>query len=242
MENIKKYLFDKYKAWGWATSGLFLLTLYPPIVATILKDILIGFGVALFTSWVMLISFNKEFLELFCDNILPFRDQIKARGLIGIVQINRAKDLKIDLIHTDKLTIAMNDSKNFCTNNATELSERYKKSEKQTIFILLDPEESELLCKLNGKAEGFYKTKINDVISEIQQHKNSGANIEVYLTKTIFRTSMVLTDTVAISGTYRNSRGKDNIPPTYLYSSDGDEYKCIEQDISKLKTTSIKKI
>ena len=160
--------------------------------------------------------------------------------MIGIVHTNKMKDLNIDLISTKLLIISMNDGKNFLSNNSTELSERYKDKSKKTIIILFNPDSiyEAVLCQQNGKDRGVYQVKIKDVIKDLKMKMEDGANIEIYLTESMSRTHTILTDDYAVSGTYRNSQGKDNVPPTYIYNNKGSEYSFIKQDIEKLRSSA----
>ncbi|NXZ83841.1 hypothetical protein HZI61_01375 [Haemophilus influenzae] len=241
--NIKNLFFEKYKAYGWASSVFFFIPLIPYIENTIFQDISIGFGVSLFTSWVILNTFNKEFIDFLCNQIIPFQDQIKYSGLSNIVFKNNLSDLNIDIVNSDNLVIVMNDGKNFSSNNSTALYKRYA-NKKLTQFVILNPESDyePFLCKQHGKEIGFYKTKINDLINDLKIRKNDGANIEIYLSDFSVRTSIILTDTKAIVGTYRNTKGKDNTPPSYIYEKDGCEFNNIINDIEKLKNSSKKEL
>ncbi|PRL67385.1 hypothetical protein BV058_00117A, partial [Haemophilus influenzae] len=98
--NIKNLFFEKYKAYGWASSVFFFIPLIPYIENTIFQDISIGFGVSLFTSWVILNTFNKEFIDFLCNQIIPFQDQIKYSGLSNIVFKNNLSDLNIDIVNS----------------------------------------------------------------------------------------------------------------------------------------------
>ena len=73
--NKTKIFFEKYKAYGWASVGLFFLPLIPQLELkdTVFQDALVAISASLFTSWVMLITFNREFMEILCEQILPFR-------------------------------------------------------------------------------------------------------------------------------------------------------------------------
>ena len=240
--NKTKNFFEKYKAYGWASVVLSFLPLIPQLKLenTVFQDALVAISASLFTSWVMLMTFNREFMEILCEQILPFREQIKENGLIGIVHTNKMKDLNIDLITTKLLIISMNDGKNFLSNNSTELSERYKDKSKKTIIILFNPDSvhEAVLCQQNGKDCGVYQMKIKDVIKDLKKKIEDGADIEIYLTESMSRTHTILTDDYAVSGTYRNSQGKDNVPPTYIYNNKGCEYSFIKQDIEKLRSSA----
>lgn len=240
---IENLFFSKYKYFGALLSIiLFAIPFIFSDMNKIIESILIGVGVASLSSLVISLSFDKNFMELLCEKILPFREQIKETGLDGIVYSNNMRSLNIDIVDSDELIIMMNDGKNFLSNNSTELSKRYSSKKKKTTIILLDPDSKyeEVLCQQNGKDCGVYKTKINDVIKDLNSKKLNGANIDIYLTNTMLRTHVVMTDEFIVSGTYRNSQGKDNIPPSYVYNNKGSEYTFIKHDIDKIRKSARK--
>lgn len=240
----KRFLIQKYRALGWISLiipfGCLWIEIYFNFSNSFLSSLGGSIGASLFVSWVILITFNDEIIEIVEDRLIPFRDQLTKFGLVGITHINNMKNLNIDIVGTNKLIIVMNDGKNFLSNNSTELFERYKDPSKETIIILFNPDSGyeNVLCNQNGKDSGVYATKIKDVIKDLKiKHKN-GANIKIYLTDSMLRTHTVMTDNFAISGTYRNSQGKDNIPPSYIYNNLGKEYEFIQHDIEKIRKSS----
>ncbi|EER46492.1 hypothetical protein AM305_00509 [Actinobacillus minor NM305] len=259
MKDMMKLLIGKYKAIGIIAILLpFIYYFFEKIWGKyeILSNLIYGISASLFSSLFILVSFNKELVDLINsmnseferhietikNELIPFRDQIIQTGLIGIVNTNNMKSLNIDIVNSSKLIIAMNDGKNFLSNNSTELSERYSDKSKKTIIILFDPEAEceNVLCRQNGKDVGVYATKIKDVIKDLKRKKENSADIEIYVTDVMLRTHTVITDNIAVSGTYRNSQGKDNIPPSYIYSNQGKEYNFILNDIEKIKNSAKK--
>ncbi|HHX8301754.1 TPA: hypothetical protein ACVOZB_004648, partial [Vibrio diabolicus] len=76
----------------------------------------------------------------------------------------------LDLSESSELIIAMNDGKNFFTNNSRRLSERFTKENRKTIVVLMAPDsdsENILTDRNNKKEKQYYANKIKSGSSEV---------------------------------------------------------------------------
>ncbi|KAB0662813.1 hypothetical protein F3X86_20740 [Aeromonas veronii] len=227
--------------------------------------VLMAVGTSLFVALTVSYYINKkisattnyEITELI-DIKFPKLLEIEEIGLEKIFYDNKMESIGIDLSEPAELYIAMNDGKNFFTNNSRKLSERFKKENRITTIILMSPEsESEkILNSRYGKQEAdYYAHKIKDVVKDfIDFHVDSPESniLEIFYFNYNVSMSVVATENVAIVGLYRNSAGKSLTPPSFLFRNIGNgnsgEYSNILKDIknlvkaSKAHWTSIKSI
>lgn len=215
--------------------------------------VLMAIGTSLFVALTVSYHINKkisaatnyEVTELI-ENKFPKMLQIEEIGLERIIYENNMESIGVDLSESAELYIAMNDGKNFFTNNSRKLSERFKKAHRKTTVILMSPEsESEKILNLrNGKREiGYYENKIKDATKDfIGFHAESPETNSLEILYFSFNISMsvVATENVAIVGLYRNSAGKSLTPPSFVFRNNGDggEYSNIFKDIKNLVKAS----
>lgn len=110
---------------------------------------------------------------------------------------------------------------------------------KTTNIIFLNPDSSAqaALCERNGKEKDHYKIKILDSIKTLRDYKRYGSDshiLNIYFYEHYFALNVVITSKYAVIGTYRNSTGKFEAPPAYIYSSNGYEYCNIKGDVDRL--------
>ncbi|OHR41129.1 hypothetical protein HMPREF2936_06450 [Neisseria sp. HMSC064F04] len=198
-------------------------------------------GIALFSALSISKFLQKETKDLIFNEI-PL---LQRANEIGIASIPEDGSIEIlDFKESKDFIVAMNDGKFFLSKNAENLCSRFEKEGMTTIFIFLDGESdaAKLLCYANGKDNvDSYKNKINQAIKEIKDFANEYPkhNFEIYTySKGYFRTSIILTDTKALVGTYRNSPGKRKLPLHILISKCGSEFYAIKNDIMQLKDLS----
>lgn len=200
-------------------------------------------GIAIFSALSISKFLQKETKDLIFNEI-PL---LQRANEIGIASIPEDGSIEIlDFKESKDFIVAMNDGKFFLSKNAENLCSRFEKEGMTTIFIFLDGESdaAKLLCHANGKDDvNSYKNKINQAISEIKNFatKYPKHNFEIYAySKGYFRTSIILTDTKALVGTYRNSPGKRKLPLHILISKYGSEFYAIQDDIMELRNLSNK--
>ena len=198
-------------------------------------------GIALFTTLSVSKYLQKEAKDLVFDGI-PL---LQIANTIGIASFPKNGSIEVlDFKESNFFTIVMNDGKSFISQNASQLCARFEQDGKTTTFILLDAESeaAKLLCRANGKVDvNTYKNKIIQAIKEIKDYSERYPkhNFEIYAyPEGYFRISIILTDTQALIGTYRNSPGKRKIPLHILISKYGDEFSAIKEDVKQLKNLS----
>lgn len=201
-------------------------------------------GIALFSALSISKFLQKETKDLIFDEI-PLLQKANEIGVVDFPE-NGSLD-KLNLMNSKNLTVVMNDGKFFISQNAGKLCNRFEDSG-TTTFIFLD-EESDVtksLCIANGKDdEESYKNKIKQSIKDVKKYSENYPHhkFEIYLySKGYFRTSVILTDTQAMVGTYRNSPGKRQYPIHILISKKGNEFSAIRDDVEELKKLSRKLI
>jgi hypothetical protein len=204
-------------------------------------DISFAIGIAIFST----LSISKYFQGETTEFLFKAFEMQKKLNSIGIIDFPENNNIQyMDFETSKELVIVMNDGKNFITNNAENLQKRFQKDSLVTTFIFLDFENNvvEALGTANEKSnKGMYKEKIEQSIEDIKIFRNSNSNHEfkIYLyPKGYFRTSIVLTETFALVGLYRNSPGKTNTPLHMLFSKFGKEYHHILKDVEQLKNKS----
>lgn len=234
----------------------FLTLVVAPVGFNVVEPYLkisMSIGVALFVALTVSYLINKktaavtnyEVAELI-DKKFPKLLQIEKIGLERIIYENNMESVGVDLSEPAELFIAMNDGKNFFTNNSRKLSERFKKENRRTTVILMSPEsESErILNARNGKQkEGYYANKIKDAAKDFKEfHRGAPKNnlLEIRYFRFNVSMSVVATEDVAIVGLYRNSAGKSLTPPSFVFINNGDvgEYANIFKDVKNLVNAS----
>ncbi|KJZ13831.1 hypothetical protein TW85_11570 [Marinomonas sp. S3726] len=218
---------------------------YLKISISIGSSLFVALTVSYFINKKVAAATNFEVTELI-DAKFPKLLQIDEIGLDRIIYENNMESVGVDLTEPAELFIAMNDGKNFFTNNSRKLSERFKKEHRKTTVILMSPEsESEkILNTRNGKKDnGYYSNKIKDATRDFEEfHKDSPESNHLEIRYFDFNVSMsvVVTDEVAIVGLYRNSAGKSLTPPSFVFKNNGDsgEYANIFKDVNNLVKAS----
>lgn len=218
---------------------------YLKISISIGTSLFVALTVSYFINKRIAAATNFEITELI-DIKFPKLIQIDEIGLDRIIYENNMESIGVDLAEPAELFIAMNDGKNFFTNNSRKLSERFKKDHRKTTVILMSPEsESEkILNSRNGKKEnGYYSNKVKDATRDFEDfHKDSPESNHLEIRYFDFNVSMsvVVTDEVAIVGLYRNSAGKSLTPPSFVFKNNGDsgEYANIFKDVKNLVRAS----
>jgi hypothetical protein len=218
---------------------------YLKISITIGTALFVALTVSYFTNKKTAATTNYEVTELI-NNKFPKFLQIEQIGLEKIIYENNMEAVGVDLSEPAELFIAMNDGKNFFTNNSRKLSERFKKENRKTTIILMSPESEseEILNTRNGKQEkGYYANKIKDATKDFKEfHKDSPETNLLEIRYFSFNVSMsvVATEDIAIVGLYRNSAGKSLTPPSFVFRNNGDtgEYSNILKDVKNLVKAS----
>ncbi|HIF4730479.1 TPA: hypothetical protein ACX13R_001309 [Citrobacter amalonaticus] len=202
--------------------------------------IFIGFTITFYINKVITSKTNYEIKELI-NNKFPNLISLDKIGIKKIEYRNDLDILGIDILGAEELHIAMNDGRNFLSVNAGDFAKRLTKSNKKTIIFLIDPESDaqSFLCKKNGKARDYYKSKINESISEIRSFAvklPESSMLEIYLIPTILSQNIILTENCALVGIYRNAPGKSNHPPQFVYEKSGldNEYTRVRIDLNSL--------
>ncbi|MCB2250406.1 hypothetical protein KTQ74_00765 [Pseudomonas chlororaphis] len=250
-----KLLKANYALWG--LIGFILFTVVP----TLLKfdgawlNVLQGFGTSLLAAMSITffvdkrISASKE-LEVseLIEKHIPRLLEFERLGLEKIVYGNNMEVVGIDLVSEPNLYIVMNDGKNFFTNNAKKLAERFKKENRKTIVILLSDTSSseDILNKRNGKeGAGYYGRKIQECIKDYQgfyKDAPESNELSIYKFGYNFTMSIVATDSKAVIGMYRNAAGKSLAPPHFVFSKEAaeGEYSNVMKDVRNLMESSEK--
>lgn len=155
---------------------------------SILIDLSLNIGIALFTTLSISKYLQKETKELILDEI-PL---LQEANEIGIKAFPVSNDITIldDFSSSKELFIIMNDGKNFISNNASKLKDRFRNGGTTTfIFLNGDSEAEKLLCTANGKSKAdVYKDKIAQSIQDIENYKKDYSNhiFEVFYTTNLF--------------------------------------------------------
>lgn len=174
--------------------------------------------------------------------------------IINIFQKNHFEDKltdilenKLPFIDREKIDLVFNDGIRFYDNNIELFRKRFKKSKKETNFILMNPESMDSMSVLtrknnHNKEPDYYKIKINRFIDrlkeEIKTYPEHTVNIYVH---DLFNTmSIILLDNYAMISLYRISLGKDTVPHIVFEKNgiQGSEYNKIYNDVKKLKNLS----
>lgn len=230
---------------GW---GFIILLIFSIIIPLLLKDKLdyalwsnlsSNMGVALFSILSVSKFLQKEARDMIFNEI-PFLQRSHRIGIEDFPSDGNISNLDFD--KSKIFVVVMNDGKFFIAQNAEKLCKRFENEGLTTTFIMLDGETEavKMLRSANGKEhdESYYKNKINQSILDIEQYAKvyPKHKFEIYLYRNgYFRTSIVLTDSKAILGTYRNAPGKRKYPIHMLISKYGDELNAIKEDIDHLK-------
>ncbi|WP_038907240.1 hypothetical protein [Dickeya oryzae] len=217
------------------------------------QKIMISLGTSIFVALTASLVVNKltatktnyEVRELINEKF-PKLLMVEDNGLENVVYNNNMELLDINIIDPAELYIIMNDGRNFFTNNSRQLSERFKKENKKTFVVLMDPKSDaeKFLCKKNGKTEDcYYGKKIEESRKEyIEFHKDSPKTnvLDIYYCPHGVSLSIVATDIVAVIGVYRNSAGKALTPPHFIFKNikKDCEYTSIMEDVSNLIKSS----
>ncbi|MCR9850326.1 hypothetical protein, partial [Vibrio antiquarius] len=245
-------LLSKYSGWGVVSLLLLAVIPYYIGVPTPWLEILLSLGTSIFI--LLTISFyvnekikfhtNAEIKQLVHEKF-PVLVDMEKQGFINTIYSNNMKENSVDIVNSETLYLVMNDGKNFIANNSGALSERFRKDNKKTVVILLDPESSsqDFLCHKNRKDSGHYKVKVLDAIKSMKNYLDYGSEkheLLVYLYEYPFSLNIVATNECAVIGIYRNSAGNFGAPPSYVYSSKGTEYESIMGDVHRLIENSEK--
>ncbi|HEK3116769.1 hypothetical protein AAFL35_13520 [Proteus mirabilis] len=183
------------------------------------------------------------------ENKLPFIDRVYKIGLTKYEDRFPLNSIEYEkyFIDSEKVDLVFNDGIRFYDNNIELFRKRFKKSKKETNFILMDPESmdsmSVLTRKNNHKKEpDYYKIKISRFIDrlkeEIKTYPEHTVNIYVH---DLFNTmSIILLDNYTMISLYRISPGKDTVPHIVFEKNgiQGSEYNKIYNDVKKLKKLS----
>ncbi|MEE3664756.1 hypothetical protein V2I52_23015 [Brenneria sp. g21c3] len=245
-DNVISILMSKYALWG------IIALLVLAVIPTLLKcpepwnGMLLNIGTSIFILLTISYYVNEKIkyhtnfeIKQLVENKFPVLVELEKQGLERIVYSNRMKEVGVDIVNSDVIYIVMNDGKNFLTSNSGCITERIKKPNKRTVIVLLDEtsDSQSIFCKRNGKQEGHYITKVTDAVKILEDYHEYGSkehNLEIYKYSHYFSLNIVVTTSKAVTGTYRNSIGKFEIPPSYIYLSGGSEYKSILADVERL--------
>ena len=205
-------------------------------------------GIAIFSALSISRYLQKETQELILDEI-PMLQKANKAGIEDLILdiSENSIDILNDYTESKRFFIVMNDGKTFISNNASKLQSRFSKDGFTTTFIFLDFESDapNFLCDANDKKDkSTYKNKIKQNIEDIENHyikKYPNHNFEIYLYgKSFFRTSIILTDALALIGTYRNAPGKIYFPLHFLLSKNGEKFEGIVEDVESIRGLSKK--
>ncbi len=218
--------------------ALLCLVAYFLLTSQDLRGIFLSLFAAFLASCTIERIAKSKFEELIA-NRFPYFFQLTKTGLSRILYNNRLQDVYPNINDTKKLYIVMNDGKNFYSSNAEWLTKRLNESNKETYLILLKENSisQEILCDRHDKEfKQHYSNKIKETIKEFKKNKSDKSHLEIYQYDYFFTTSIVLTDTFAVVGIYRNSSGKEFPPPSFVFENDGQdsEYNKILGDIKKV--------
>lgn len=214
---------------------------YLKISMTIGTSLFVALTVSYFTNKKISSVTNFEVTELI-NKKFPKLLKFEEIGLEKIVYGNQMDSFDLDLSESSELIIAMNDGKNFFTNNSRRLSERFAKENRKTIVVLMAPDsESEniLTDRNNKKEKQYYANKIKVVTNDfIDFHVDAPESniLEIRYFRYNVSMSVVATEDVAIVGLYRNSAGKSLTPPSFIFKNNGSEgeYANIFKDVNNL--------
>ena len=148
---------------------------------------------------------------------------------------------KQDFIKSKRVVVVMNDAKAFVSNNHPLFDERLKQKNSETIFIIEDYNQNDIIAALerkNGHESGYYKKKIYDVIGYDLMHlyddaKQNNHHLKLFLNHNINTLGIILTDTYAMESIYRVSAGKTTVPH-FVFTADGKEYGEVSRDVENL--------
>ena len=205
-------------------------------------------GIAIFSTLSISKYLQNETKDIILDGI-PLLEKSNKAGIKDFILDNSENsiDKLNDYIKSKRFFIVMNDGKTFVSHNVNQLQQRFSQNGLTTTFIFLDFESDapDFLCDANGKTDkSTYKGKIKQNIEDIENHyikKYPEHNFEILLYKeSFFRTSIILTDSLALIGTYRNAPGKLYFPLHFILSENGEKFKGIVEDVENIKNLSRK--
>ena len=217
----------------------------------VLYNLILTVGVTLITtviiSWLSDRFLDNSINEIASANFSVLKD-CQEYGLIGIYNgfPLDVPHIKKDFSQSSNLYIVMNDAKAFISSNMPLIENRIKNKKGQTVFILQDYEQSDIMSVLtrkNGHLENknYYKEKIKSVIDyHLKNLKNINPkehDIKVYLNSNYNTLAMILTDNYAMISVYRVASGKTGVPH-FVFARKGEEYPKILDDIHKLLNSS----
>lgn len=181
---------------------------------------------------------SDEIIERF--DVLKVYQEQKLIGIYNHFPFEEDR-FRNDFINSDLTVIVMNDAKSFISRNQSLLNERITEKGKETIFIIEDYLQEDIISALerkNGHEMGYYKSKIYDVIGyEIVDLFRKGGScghiVKLYLNHNINTLGIVLTDNNAYESIYRVSAGKTTVPH-FVFNAGGMEYEEAKNDVNKL--------
>lgn len=241
--NLKKYI----RLIVLLIISLLSIVLYASVSSLSSDDFIKSVSLAIFSTGLVMFVYEyiyttrgEKYFEEIIGKKVPIYLKMKSKGIEDISDSFEIDKYQDKIVNSKIMTIVMNDGKSFIGHNSYIFKRRFKLANKETNFVLLDPESDfiDFLNKKNGKNDShYYQRKLLEVIKEILFDFDvaESHSINVYVHKMFNTMSVLRFDDVAMISLYRLSPGKSIVPHIEFRNIGGEsEFVEIVEDVKKL--------
>ncbi|MDC9531874.1 hypothetical protein [Pseudoalteromonas sp. Angola-7] len=247
--NLKKYI----RLIALLIISLVSIGLYASVSSLSSDDFIKSISLAIFSTGLVMFVYEyiyttrgEKYFEEIIGEKVPIYLKMKSKGIEDISDSFEIDKYQDKIVNSKNMTVVMNDGKSFIGHNSYIFKRRFKLENKETNFVLLDPQSDFIafLNKKNGKHdEHYYQRKLLDIIKEILFDFDviEGHKINVYVHGMFNTMSVLRFDDVAMISLYRLSPGKSIVPHIEFRNVGGEsEFIEIVDDVKKLIEISTK--
>jgi hypothetical protein len=198
-------LYVQQGSWSW-----------PVFFATIGATLMVGGFASCLQEWIV----KKEFLGIVAKGTEQIRELVtisrnmERLGLIDVGVDCNTFDFSALIMSAHRLIVCVNDGRTWLSRNSEQLKERFQKSDKTTIFIIMHPDSSTLpiqAAKVGTTVEAL-KMKTSESLDILKRLKAPNTKLKVYGHNYYNPQSVYLGDDTAYITTYFTSSGRREVP------------------------------
>ena len=220
---------------------------WPVFFATIGAAILVGGFASSLHEWII----RREFLATVDAGTERIRELVAiSRNMerLGLRDVDvdcNTYDFAALIAAANRLVICVNDGRTWLSRNSEHLKERFKLSDKETLFIIMHPDSPALAIQAAkvGTTHEALRMKANESLAILKRLKSPQTNLKVYGHNFYNPQAVYLGDDVAYITTYFTSTGRREVP-LYVFRRAGNNcfFSKLEEDMKQLMEFDAKEI
>lgn len=233
---------------GQLSTALIISGLYTGISEFVLRQDFIGILQSYYRSTQsdrdeiinQLQSSHSQDIQKICD-LLPLQQTQEKTGLITLTGAEEYYDIENWIEQSETFIILFRDGKSWVSRHRKALKQRFQDSQKETIFILLDPEDSEFeqYAALTYQEPEALRYKISATVEYLKQLTTESTNLKILGHKTLNTYHAIVADSRVLVTLYPCS-GIRFKPPSFIFEDVGEQgyYHYLKQDLEALMETT----